>query len=93
MLTAMTVLLEKDTENTQSPLLDVPRFTIVVMSLFHLLKEIFQIWDEVSNALNVFLIKVQNARRNDFPICKNTLYAWVYSGRKQLDGPIRKTCS
>lgn len=73
MLTAMTVLLEKDTENTQSPLLDVPRFTIVVMSLFHLLKEIFQIWDEVSKALNVLLIKVQNAKRNDFPICKNSL--------------------
>ena len=72
MLTAMTVLLEKDTENTQSPLLDVPRFTIVVMSLFHLLKEIFQIWDEVSKALNVFLIKVQNAKRNDVPICKNS---------------------
>ena len=73
MLTAMTVLLEKDTENTQSPLLDVPRFTIVVMSLFHLLKEIFQIWDEVSKALNVLLIKVQIAKRNDFPICKNSL--------------------
>lgn len=58
MLTAMTVLREKDNAKTQSPLLDVPRFTIVVMSLFHLLKEVFQIWDEVSNALNVFLIKL-----------------------------------
>lgn len=58
MLTAMTVLREKDNAKTQNPLLDVPRFTIVVMSLFHLLKEVFQIWDEVSNALNVFLIKL-----------------------------------
>ncbi|XP_067037370.1 transient receptor potential cation channel subfamily A member 1-like isoform X2 [Acropora muricata] len=56
MLTAMTVLLEKDTENTQSPLLDVPRFTIVVMSLFHLLKEIFQIWDEKFK----YLLKIDN---------------------------------
>ena len=46
MLTTMTVLLEND--HTQpNTLLDIPRFTIVVMSLFHLLKEIFQIWDEV----------------------------------------------
>lgn len=45
MLTIMTVLLA-DEEKLNS-LLDIPRFTIVVMSLFHLLKEIFQIWDEV----------------------------------------------
>ena len=49
MLTIMTVLLEKD---TQSPLLNVPRFTIVVMSFFHLLKEAFQIWDEVSKTIS-----------------------------------------
>lgn len=46
MLTTMTVLLENSSKQ-QHPLLDIPRFTIVVMSLFHLLKEIFQIWDEV----------------------------------------------
>ena len=46
MLTTMTVLLEDDNKH-RNPLLDIPRFTIVVMSLFHLLKEIFQIWDEV----------------------------------------------
>lgn len=46
MLTTMTVLLE-DESKQKSPLLDIPRFTIVVMSLFHLLKEVFQIWDEV----------------------------------------------
>ena len=45
MLTIMTVLLEDREQNND--LLDIPRFTIVVMSLFHLLKEIFQIWDEV----------------------------------------------
>ena len=45
MLTTMTVLLDKS--GGTSPLLDIPRFTIVVMSLFHLLKEVFQIWDEV----------------------------------------------
>ena len=46
MLTIMTVLLE-DRAEQKNDLLDIPRFTIVVMSLFHLLKEIFQIWDEV----------------------------------------------
>ena len=46
MLTSMTVLLENESK-TQSRLLDIPRFAIVVMSLFHLLKEVFQIWDEV----------------------------------------------
>ena len=46
MLTIMTVLLENSSKQ-QNALLDIPRFTIVVMSLFHLLKEIFQIWDEV----------------------------------------------
>lgn len=46
MLTTMTVLLENNNKQ-HSPLLDIPRFTIVVMSLFHLLKEVFQIWDEV----------------------------------------------
>ena len=49
MLTTMTVLLE-DSSEQQNDLLDIPRFTIVVMSLFHLLKEIFQIWDEVSHS-------------------------------------------
>lgn len=53
MLTIMTVLLEKD---TQSPLLNVPRFTIVVMSFFHLLKEAFQIWDEKFK----YLLKIDN---------------------------------
>ena len=47
MLTTMTVLLEKDDDTKRSPLLQFPRYTIVVMSLFHLLKEVFQIWDEV----------------------------------------------
>ena len=47
MLTSMTVLLEKGSKTQKSPLLDIPRFAIVVMSLFHLLKEVFQIWDEV----------------------------------------------
>ena len=42
----MTLLLEHNSKQ-QNELLDIPRFTIVVMSLFHLLKEIFQIWDEV----------------------------------------------
>ena len=46
MLTTMTLLLEHKSEQ-HNDLLDIPRFTIVVMSLFHLLKEIFQIWDEV----------------------------------------------
>lgn len=47
MLTTMTVLLEDGSNQQKNVLLDIPRFTIVVMSLFHLLKEIFQIWDEV----------------------------------------------
>ena len=46
MLTTMTILLEEKTP--KSSLLNIPRFTIVIMSLFHLLKELFQIWDEVS---------------------------------------------
>ena len=47
LLTTMTLLLEDDNKQQHDALLDIPRFTIVVMSLFHLLKEIFQIWDEV----------------------------------------------
>ena len=47
MLTTMTILLEEKTH--RSSLLNIPRFTIVIMSLFHLLKELFQIWDEVSS--------------------------------------------
>ena len=47
MLTTMTILLEDKTH--RSSLLNIPRFTIVIMSLFHLLKELFQIWDEVSS--------------------------------------------
>lgn len=43
MLTTMTILLEDKTH--RSSLLNIPRFTIVIMSLFHLLKELFQIWD------------------------------------------------
>jgi len=55
MLTTMTVLLENNNKQ-HSPLLDIPRFTIVVMSLFHLLKEVFQIWDEKFK----YLLKIDN---------------------------------
>lgn len=54
MLTAMTVLLEDSRRKEKSDFLDIPRFTIVIMSLFHLLKEIFQIWDEVSQCCELY---------------------------------------
>lgn len=57
MLTAMTVLLEDSKKKEKSDFLDIPRFTIVVMSLFHLLKEIFQIWDEVSQCCELYHAK------------------------------------
>ena len=46
LLTSMTVLL--DTKVGENLFIDIPKYTIMVMSLFHLLKELFQIWDEVS---------------------------------------------
>ncbi|CAH3142085.1 unnamed protein product [Porites lobata] len=54
MLTTMTILLEDKTH--RSSLLNIPRFTIVIMSLFHLLKELFQIWDEKFK----YLLKIDN---------------------------------
>ncbi|XP_078360427.1 transient receptor potential cation channel subfamily A member 1-like isoform X2 [Oculina patagonica] len=56
MLTTMTVLLEDGSKEQKNVFLDIPRFTIVVMSLFHLLKEIFQIWDEKFK----YLLKIDN---------------------------------
>ncbi|KAK3728572.1 hypothetical protein QZH41_011655 [Actinostola sp. cb2023] len=44
LLTTMTVLLDSEVE--ENMLIEIPKYTIIVMCLFHLLKEIFQIWDE-----------------------------------------------
>ena len=51
LITFMTVLFGEGTEHKIEGLglrLDIARYVIVVISLFHVLKEIFQIWDEVS---------------------------------------------
>lgn len=45
LLTSMTVLLDSEVMDTLW--IDIPKYTIIVMCLFHLLKELFQIWDEV----------------------------------------------
>jgi len=46
LLTSMTVFL--DSEVDENLLIEIPKYIIIVMCLFHLLKELFQIWDEVS---------------------------------------------
>ena len=47
LLTTMTVLL--DSKVDEELLITIPKYIIIVMCAFHLLKELFQIWDEVSN--------------------------------------------
>lgn len=78
MLTIMTVLLA-DEEKLNS-LLDIPRFTIVVMSLFHLLKEIFQIWDEKFK----YLLKIDNWMEW-FLYMTSLVYMFQYSGKLDTD--------
>ena len=74
MLTTMTVLLAGNSEPHK--LLDIPRFTIVVMSLFHLLKEIFQIWDEVrtlsssSIERGVWVVRTRGTQRENITVKK-----------------------
>ncbi|XP_031550786.1 transient receptor potential cation channel subfamily A member 1-like, partial [Actinia tenebrosa] len=54
LLTSMTVVL--DSKVGEDLFIDIPKYTIMVMSLFHLLKELFQIWDEKFK----YLLKADN---------------------------------
>ncbi|XP_032228539.1 transient receptor potential cation channel subfamily A member 1 isoform X2 [Nematostella vectensis] len=54
LLTSMTIMLDARIEDNL--VIDIPKYTIIVMSLFHLLKELFQIWDEKFK----YLLKADN---------------------------------
>ena len=52
MLTTLTVVManswkDKDKSKDTFDVLAIPKYTIIIISVFHIIKELFQIWDEV----------------------------------------------